>query len=231
MKTIGLIGGLSWESSAEYYRIINQTTQRRLGGLRSAACLMYSFDFGEIEALQAAGDWAAATARMADAAKQLARGGAGCLVICSNTMHRMAPEVEAAVDLPLIHIADATARPIVEAGYQRVGLLGTRFTMEQEFYKGRMDERFGLNVLIPEQAGRDCVHRIIYEELVRGEIRAESRRAYQAVIDGLKAAGAQAVILGCTEIGLLIKPKDSSLPSFDTTALHALAAVDWALSV
>lgn len=230
MKTIGLIGGLSWESSAEYYRIINRETQRRLGGLRSAECLMYSFDFGKIEALQATGDWAAATARMADAAQRLARGGAGCIVICSNTMHRMAPEIEAALDLPLIHIADATARPIVDAGYQRVGLLGTRFTMEQNFYKGRMVERFGLDVLIPDKAGREQVHRIIYEELVRGEIRAESRRAYQAVIDELKSAGAQAVILGCTEIGLLIKPENSLLPSFDTTALHALAAVDWALA-
>ena len=230
MKTIGLIGGLSWESSAEYYRIINQAAQRRLGGLHSAKCLMWSFDFGEIEALQAAGDWTAATARMVDAARRLARGGAGCIVICSNTMHRMAAEVEAAVDLPLIHIADATARPIVAAGHQRVGLLGTRFTMEQDFYKGRMVERFGLDVLIPDRAGRNSVHRVIYEELVRGEIRADSRRAYQSVIDGLKAAGAQAVILGCTEIGLLIEPEDSSLPSFDTTALHALAAVDWALS-
>lgn len=230
MKTIGLIGGLSWESSAEYYRIINQETQRRLGGLHSARCLMVSFDFGEIEALQAAGDWAAATARMVDAAQRLARGGAGCIIICSNTMHRMASEIEAALDLPLIHIADATARPIVAAGYQRVGLLGTRFTMEQAFYKGRMVERFGLEVLIPTAAEREQVHRIIYEELVRGEIRADSRRAYQAVIGGLGAAGAQAVILGCTEIGLLIKPEDSPLPSFDTTALHALAAVDWALS-
>ncbi|MYD11495.1 MAG: aspartate/glutamate racemase family protein [Chloroflexi bacterium] len=230
MKTIGLIGGLSWESSAEYYHIINQAAQRRLGGLHSAECLMFSFDFGEIEALQAAGDWAAATARMVSAARRLARGGAGCIVICSNTMHRMAADVEAAVDLPLIHIADATARPIVAAGYERVGLLGTRFTMEQDFYKGRMVERFGLDVLIPEEAGRDIVHRVIYEELVRGEIRAESRRAYQAVIYELNAAGAQAVILGCTEIGLLIKPEDSSLPSYDTTALHALAALDWALS-
>lgn len=230
MKIIGLIGGLSWESSAEYYRIINQAAQRRLGGLHSAKCLMYSFDFGEIEALQAADDWATATARMVDAARRLARGGAGCIVICSNTMHRMAAEVEAAVDLPLIHIADATARPIVAAGYQRVGLLGTRFTMEQDFYKGRMVERFGLDVLIPDRAGRNGVHRVIYEELVRGEIRDDSRRTYQAVIDGLKAAGAQAVILGCTEISLLIEPEDSSLPSFDTTALHALAAVDWALS-
>ncbi len=229
MKTIGLIGGLSWESSIEYYRIINQEAQRRLGGLHSAECLMFSFDFAEIEALQAAGEWGRASERMVEAARTLVSGGAEGIVICSNTMHRMAEEIEAAVAVPLIHIADATALPIRSAGYGRVALLGTRFTMEQEFYRGRMTERFGLEVLIPGAAGRDTVHRIIYDELVRGEIRESSRRAYQAVIDELKAAGAQAVILGCTEIGLLIKPEDSSLPSFDTTELHARAAVDWAL--
>ena len=230
MKTIGLIGGLSWESSIEYYRIINQETQQRLGGLHSAKCLMHSFDFAEIEALQEAGDWEAATARMIDAAESLQRGGADCLVICSNTMHRMADDVAAAVDMPLIHIADATAAVILGEQLQTVGLLGTRYTMEQDFYKGRMIKRFGLNVLIPDDSGRDIVHRIIYEELVRGVINPESRRQYQAVIEDLRAAGAEAVILGCTEIGLLIKPEHSSLPSFDTTYLHALAAVDWALA-
>lgn len=229
MKTIGLIGGLSWESSAEYYRIVNQETQRRLGGLHSADCVMTSFDFAEIEALQAAGDWDAASGRMVDAARRLEGAGAGCLVICSNTMHRMAAEIEAAVALPLIHIADATAKLILADGYRRVALLGTRFTMEQAFYRGRMVERFGLSVMIPDEAGREIVHRVIYEELVRGEIRAESRRRYQAVIADLQAQGAEAVILGCTEIGLLIKPEDSALPSYDTTALHARAAVDWAL--
>lgn len=229
MKTIGLIGGLSWESSSEYYRIINQEMQKRIGGLHSADCIMYSFDFAEIEALQAAGDWDAATARMVKAAERLAQGGAKCIVICSNTMHRMAADIEAAVDLPLIHIADATAAPILAAGYGRAALLGTRFTMEQDFYKGRMIERYGLNVLIPDTEARELIHRIIYEELVRGIIRVESRRRYQAVIEELKAAGAEAVILGCTEIGLLIKPEDSALPSFDSTELHALAAVDWAL--
>ena len=229
MKTIGLIGGLSWESSVEYYRIINQETQRRLGGLHSADCVMVSFDFAEIESLQAAGEWDAATQCMVAAAEKLARAGADCIVICSNTMHRMAADIEAAVDLPLIHIADATARPILEASIKTVGLLGTRFTMEQNFYRGRMIEKFGLEVLIPDAAGRDIVHRIIYDELVRGEIKAESRQLYQTVIADLKAKGAEAVILGCTEIGLLIKPEDSPLPSYDTTVLHALAAVDWAL--
>ena len=229
MKTIGLIGGLSWESSIEYYRIINQETQKRLGGLHSASCLMYSFDFGEIEALQAAGDWDAATERIADAARKLQLAGADCIVICSNTMHLMADALEAALALPLIHIADATAKPILAGGFRKVGLLGTRFTMEKDFYRGRMIERFGLEVLTPDACGRAIVHDIIYKELVRGLIRAESRREYQAVIDGLRDAGAEAVILGCTEIGLLIKPEDCALPAFDTTVLHALAAVDWAL--
>ena len=230
MRRIGLIGGLSWESSAEYYRIINQAVQQRLGGLHSADCLMVSFDFAEIEALQAAGDWKAATARMVAAARQLAAAGAGCIVICSNTMHRMADEVQAAVDLPLIHIADATAQPILQRGIHAVGLLGTRFTMEQTFYRGRLEERHGLRVLVPDADGRKQVDRIIYDELVRGEIRGESRRVYQRVIEQLRDAGAQAVILGCTEISLLIKPPDSCLLTFDSTELHALAAVDWALA-
>lgn len=230
MRRIGLIGGLSWESSAEYYRIINQAAQQRLGGLHSADCLMLSFDFAEIEALQVAGDWAAASQRMVSAAQQLERAGAGCIVICSNTMHRMAEAVQIAVELPLIHIADATAQPILQAGLQTVGLLGTRFTMQQDFYRGRLSERHGLRVLIPDEAGCESVHGIIYDELVRGEIRAESRREYQRVIEQLAAAGAQAVILGCTEISLLIKPPDSPLPTFDSTELHALAALDWALA-
>ena len=229
MKTIGLIGGLSWESSVEYYRIINQETQRRLGGVHSAQCLMYSFDFGEIEKLQAAGDWRAATGRMIDAARALARGGAEGIVICSNTMHRMADEVGAAVNLPLLHIADATAKPILDAGIESVGLLGTRFTMEQDFYQGRLIKRFDLDVIVPDAAGRAAVDRVIYEELVRGIIRQQSREAYLSVIDALRANGAAGIILGCTEIGLLIKPEDCPMPSFDTTRLHALAAVEWAL--
>ena len=230
MKTIGLIGGLSWESSIEYYRLINQAAQRRLGGVHSAQCLMYSFDFGEIEALQAVGDWEAATARMLDAARRLEVAGADCLVICSNTMHRMADDIEAAVALPLIHIADATAAPIRDAGIRRVGLLGTRYTMEQDFYRGRMIDGYGLDVLIPDEAGRAIVHSVIYDELVRGQINAASRRAYQAVITELQTTGAQAVILGCTEIGLLISAGDSPLPVYDTTRLHALAALEWALA-
>lgn len=229
MKTIGLIGGLSWESSIEYYRIINQEARRRLGGLHSATSLMYSFDFGEIEALQAAGDWAEASERMVEAAGRLEGGGADCIVICSNTMHLMAEAVEAACQIPLIHIAEATAEAILARGHVKVALLGTRFTMEKDFYRGRMAERFGLEVMIPDAAGRAIAHDIIYEELVRGLIRAESRGAYQRVIDKLGADGAEAVILGCTEIGLLIKPEDSSLPVFDSTELHALAAVEWAL--
>ena len=230
MKTIGLIGGLSWESSSEYYRIINQAAQRRLGGLHSARCLMYSFDFAEIEALQAAGDWAAAAERMLGAARQLARGGADCIVICSNTMHKMAEDIEAALDLRLIHIVDATAQALLAAGHRRVALLGTAFTMEQDFYTGRMRQRFGLDALIPNAESRAIVHDIIYAELTRGIIRDQSRRQYQRVIAELAEQGAEAVILGCTEIGLLIKPGDSSLPSFDTTELHALAALDWALA-
>ena len=230
MKTIGLIGGLSWESSIEYYRVINQETRQRLGGVHSAQCLMFSFDFAVIETLQAAGDWAAATRCMIEAAQNLEHAGANCIVICSNTMHRMADEVQAAVDCPLIHIADATADRIAAADLHTVGLLGTRFTMEQDFYRGRMTDRFGLNVLIPDAQGREIVHRIIYDELVRGEIKADSRRKYQDVIADLHSAGAQAIILGCTEICLLIKAEDCPIPSFDTTYLHALAAVDWALN-
>ena len=230
MKTIGLIGGLSWESSIEYYRIINEACQERLGGTHSAECIMFSFDFAEIEALQMAGDWKAAAQRMIQAAQQLERGGADGIVICSNTMHRMADAVQAAVNLPLIHIADATAEAIVAEGFQNIALLGTRFTMEQDFYKGRMMDRFGLNILTPDNVGRAVVHRIIYDELVRGEIRESSRLRYQAVIEDLRSAGAEAVILGCTEISLLIEPQHSPIPSFDTTRLHALAAVEWALS-
>lgn len=229
MRTIGLIGGLSWESSIEYYRIINQETQKRLGGSHSAKCLMHSFDFAEIEELQAAGDWDAATARMISAARSLAGAGADCIVICSNTMHRMARDIAAAVDRPLIHIADATAKRILDDGLRSVGLLGTRYTMEQAFYKGRMVDRFGLHVLIPDATGRDTVHRVIYDELVRGIITPQSRALYQAVIEKLQMDGAEAVILGCTEIGLLIKPADCPIPSYDTTYLHALAAVEWAL--
>lgn len=228
-KVIGLIGGMSWESSAEYYRLINETVRARLGGLRSARCLMWSFDFGEIEALQQAGRWDEATAALIDAARRLERGGADVVVICTNTMHRMADEVQAAIGLPLLHIADPTAERIRAAGLSRVGLLGTAFTMEQDFYKGRLATRYGLDVLVPEADDRAEVHRVIYEELVQGRALPASREAYRSVIARLVARGAQAVILGCTEIMLLVRPEDSAVPLFDTTTLHAEAAVDWAL--
>ncbi len=228
---IGLIGGMSWESSAEYYRIINQAVRDRLGGLSSARCLMWSFDFGEIEALQHAGRWDDAAALMIDAARRLERGGADFFLICTNTMHRMAEQVQAAVAIPLLHIADATAERIKAQGIRRVGLLGTAFTMEQDFYKGRLRHRFGLDVLVPEADDRAVVHRVIYQELVQGRAEPVSRDAYRAVIARLVERGAEAVILGCTEIMLLVKPEDSAVPLFDTTAIHAEAAVARALSV
>lgn len=229
-KVIGLIGGMSWESSAEYYRIINQRVRDRLGSLRSARCLMWSFDFGEIEALQHAGRWDEATDELVGAARRLERGGADFVVICTNTMHRMADQVQAAIGLPLLHIADPTAARIRAAGLSRVGLLGTAFTMEQDFYKGRLAARHGLDVLVPEAGDRAEVHRVIYEELVQGRALPASREAYRAVIARLVANGAEAIILGCTEIMLLVRPEDSPVPLFDTTALHAEAAVDWALA-
>ncbi|WP_458097874.1 aspartate/glutamate racemase family protein [Roseomonas sp. WA12] len=229
-KVIGLIGGMSWESSAEYYRIINQAVRARLSGLHSARCLMWSFDFGEIEALQQAGRWDDATAEMIGAAWRLERGGADFLVICTNTMHRMADEVEAAIGLPLLHIADPTAERIRSAGLRRVGLIGTAFTMEQDFYKGRLADRHGLEVLVPGGEDRALVHRVIYEELVQGRVEAASRQAYREVIARLVEGGAEAVILGCTEIMLLVQPEDSCVPLFDTTTIHAEAAVDLALS-
>ena len=226
---IGLIGGMSWESSAEYYRLINQGVRARLGGMHSARCLMWSFDFAEVEALQHAGRWDDAGELLADAARRLERGGADFLLICTNTMHRMAGQVQAAVGIPLLHIADPTAERIKARGITRVGLLGTAFTMEQDFYKGRLRDRFGLDVLVPGDGDRAIVHRVIYEELVQGHVEPESRDAYRAVIAGLAARGAEAVILGCTEIMLLVRPEDSAVPLFDTTALHAAAAVERAL--
>ena len=230
MQVIGLIGGMSWESSAEYYRIINQTVRARLGGSHSARVLMWSFDFAEIEALQHAGRWADAAALLTDAARRLERGGADFVLICTNTMHRMAEEVQAAIGIDLLHIADPTAERIQAAGLSRVGLLGTAFTMEQEFYKGRLAEHFGLDVLVPGDADRALVHRVIYDELVQGRIEPHSRDAYRGVIARLVERGAEAVILGCTEIMLLVRPEDSAVPLFDTTAIHAQAAVERALA-
>jgi aspartate racemase len=227
---IGLIGGMSWESSAEYYRIINREVRNRLGGVHSARSLMWSVDFGEIERLQHQGDWDELTTRMKDAAIRLQRGGADFVLLCTNTMHLMADAVAGAIDIPLLHIADPTAEKIKVAGFQKVGLLGTAFTMEQDFYKGRLERVFGLDVLVPDADDRRVVHEVIYKELVAGEIRPESRIAYREVIARLVAAGAEAIILGCTEIMLLVSAEDSSVPLFDTTTIHAIAAVDRALA-
>jgi len=230
MRTIGLIGGMSWESSAEYYRIINRRAQDRLGAPASARCILWSFDFAEIAALQVAGDWPALTDRMVAAARALERAGAEILVIASNTMHRMADQVAEAVSAELIHIVDPTAKRIKAAGIQRVGLLGTAFTMEQDFYRGRLADRHGLEVLVPDAEDRATVHRIIYDELVAGVVDPRSSTAYRAIIARLAERGAQAVILGCTEIMLLISAEDSPVPLFDTTRLHAEAALDRALA-
>jgi aspartate racemase len=227
---IGLIGGMSWESSAEYYRIINREVRNRLGGVHSARSLMWSVDFGEIERLQHQGDWAELTDRMKDAAIRLQRGGADFVLLCTNTMHLMADAVADAIDIPLLHIADPTAEKIKAAGFHKVGLLGTAFTMEQDFYKGRLERIFGLEVLVPDADDRRVVHEVIYRELVAGEIRPESRIAYREVIARLVAAGAEAVILGCTEIMLLVTAQDSAVPLFDTTTIHAIAAVNRALT-
>lgn len=229
MKTMGLIGGLSWESSVEYYRLVNEGVRERLGGLHSARLLLHSFDFHEIEQLQDQGRWADATARMIEAAESLRRAGADFLVICSNTMHRMAEEIQAAVPLPLVHIADATADAVARAGLSTVGLLGTRFTMDQDFYKGRLAGRHGVGVVTPDEPGRTVVHDVIYGELCRGVVRDASREAYRRVVAELRDRGAQAVVLGCTEISLLLRPQDTDVPLFDTTRLHAEAAVAFAL--
>ncbi len=230
-QVIGLIGGMSWKSSAEYYRLINEGVRDRLGGLHSARCLMWSFDFADIEALQRADRWDEAAGLMVNAAKRLERGGADFLVIATNTMHIAAPQVQSATSLPLLHIADPTAERIKAIGLRRVGLLGTAFTMEQDFYKGRLAHKHGLEVLVPDAADRAVVHGIIYEELVQGRILDESRQSYRAVIERLVARGAEAIILGCTEIMLLVAPQDSPVPLYDTTGLHAEAAVARALGI
>jgi aspartate racemase len=230
MKTLGLIGGMSWESTLPYYRHINEGVKNRLGGLHSARLVLYSVDFAEVEHLQRTGQWSAAGVLLAQAAQALQAAGAQGLVLCTNTMHKVADAMEAAVNLPLLHIADATARAIAAAGCSRVGLLGTRFTMEQDFYKARLTDRFGLEVLVPSASQRDEVHRIIYDELCLGQVHAASQQVYRNVMADLVAQGAQAVILGCTEIGLLVSAADCEVLLFDTTALHAQAAVDWMLS-
>jgi aspartate racemase len=230
VKTIGLIGGMSWESTVPYYRAINETVKERLGGLHSAKLVLYSVDFAEIEHLQRCGDWDAAGQLLAAAAQSLQRAGADLLVLCTNTMHKVAPAIEAAVSIPLLHIADPTAQAIKEAGITTVGLLGTRFTMEQAFYKNRLTEQHGLRVLVPPELARDAVHRIIYEELCLGQVRDASRHIYKNTMADLVVQGAQAIILGCTEISLLVGAQDASVPLFDTTTIHACSAALLALS-
>ncbi|MFM8369608.1 MAG: aspartate/glutamate racemase family protein [Chloroflexota bacterium] len=229
MKTIGLIGGTSWESSIEYYRIINETAKEKLGGLHSAKSMMVSVDFAEIEKLQHEDRWDEAGQILVKCAQDIERGGADLIVLCTNTMHKLADQIIANVNIPFLHIADATAEKIIASGIKRIGLLGTRFTMEHDFYKGRLINNFGLDVLIPEKTDRDIIHRVIYEELVLGKIVDASRTEYQRIMSDLLAKGAEGIILGCTEIELLIKDGDSSAPLFPTTRIHAIAAVEKAL--
>jgi aspartate racemase len=229
MKVIGLLGGMSWESTVEYYRIINRAVRGILGGQHSAKTLLYSVDFGEVEVLQREGRWREADALMVECALRLERGGADFIVLCTNTMHKCAPAIESRVGLPLLHIADATAERVKAAGVRRVGLLATRFTMEDDFYTRRLAERHGIDAVVPDKADRDLVHRVIYEELCRGEVRAESKGEYLRIMDGLAAQGAEAIILGCTEITLLVQPGETPHTLFDTTRIHAEAAVAAAL--
>ncbi len=230
MKTIGLLGGMSWESTVTYYQYLNRMARERLGGLHSARCLIWSCDFAEIAALQAAGDWDKAIEAMVAAARQVERGGADCLLICTNTMHKMAKEVQEAIDIPLLHIADATAPAIRDAGCSHPLLLATAYTMEQDFYKGHLEREHGISVKVPGEDDRTEIHRIIYEELCQGEIWADSKQTYLDIVEKEIMAGADGVIFGCTEIGLLVSRDDFAVPAFDTTALHAKAALDFALS-
>lgn len=229
MKTIGMIGGMSWESTAIYYQRINELVKQTLGGLHSAKIILYSLDFQEIETLQKNERWNDAGQCMVKAAKSLHAAGADFLIICTNTMHKLVPAIESAVNIPVLHIADPTAEAIKKTGIQRIGLLGTRFTMEQDFYRGRLESKHGLEVIIPEATDRELVHNIIYNELCLGLIRDSARQAYREVIRRLIDRGAQGVILGCTEISMLIAPSDSPIPLFDTTSLHAQSAVEFAL--
>ena len=230
MKTIGLLGGMSWESTVPYYRLINQRIKERLGGLHSAKVILYSVDFHDIERLQHAGDWDAAGLMLARAARSLELAGADFIVLCTNTMHKVAPAIEGAIAIPLLHIADPTARQIRNDGHTKVGLLGTLFTMEQSFYRERLEQQ-GLEVITPCAEDSATVHKIIYKELCLGRVLPESRAMYQKVMARLTEQGAQAIILGCTEISLLVGPSDAAIPLYDTTALHAVAAADEALGM
>lgn len=228
MKTIGLIGGMSWESSSEYYRIINEEVKRRLGGLHSAKCVLYSVDFEEIEICQRNGEWEKTARILTDAARSLEAAGADFIVLCTNTMHKVADQIQAGIHIPFLHIADITAQQILSHGIKTIGLLGTSYTMEQDFYISRLDAK-GIIVLIPKETDRVIVNAVIYDELCRGQIIAESRAQYKRIIEDLIEQGVDGIILGCTEIGMLVKPEDSSVPLFDTTLIHAKGAVDYAL--
>jgi aspartate racemase len=229
MKTIGMIGGMSWESSLEYYRIMNETVKEKLGGFHSAQCILYSVDFDDVEKMQHQGDWESLTRMMIEAGQRVKRAGADFLVICTNTMHMMADAVQNAVQIPLLHIADVTAEAVKANGQNRVGLLGTKFTMEQDFYKGRLKDLHGIDVLIPEDEERQVIHDILYNELCLGEIRELSREKFQDIIQNLVGREAQGIILGCTEIPLIVHQEDYEIPLYDTTALHAKAAVEYAI--
>ncbi len=230
MKTIGMIGGMSWESTASYYQALNEGVKAALGGLNSAKICLFSVNFDDIEKLQREGNWDEAGVILADAAKSVEAGGADFLMICTNTMHKVLPQIQAAINIPVLHIADATASKLVEDGIKTVGLLGTAFTMEQAFYKQRISDKFGIRVIIPDHDEREVVHRVIYDELCQGQILAESREQYITIIDNLRRKGAEAVILGCTEIALLVKQQHTQVPLYDTTQIHAEQAVKLALS-
>lgn len=230
MKTIGMIGGMSWESTVSYYQAINQGIKPELGGLHSAKICLYSVDFAEIEALQHQGKWDETAVILSKAAQSVEAGGADCLLICTNTMHKVAPQIEEQITIPILHIADATAKQLLSDGVTKVGLLGTRFTMEQDFYKRRLVDKFGIEVLVPNEDDRDVIHTVIYSELCQGVVSAESRERYLDVVDRLSSQGAQAVILGCTEIALLINQQHTDIPLYDTTKIHADYAVKWAIS-
>jgi len=229
MKTIGMIGGMSWESSLEYYRIMNQAVKEKLGGFHSAQCILYSVDFDDVEKMQHQGDWESLTRLMIEAAQSVKKAGADFLVICTNTMHKMADAVQSAVQIPLLHIADVTAEAVKANGQNRVGLLGTKFTMEQDFYRGRLKDLHGIDVLIPGDDERQTIHDILYNELCLGEIKKLSSEKFQTIIQNLVERGAQGVVLGCTEIPLIVRQEDYKIPLYDTTSLHALAAVEFAL--
>jgi aspartate racemase len=231
MKTIGLLGGMSWESTLGYYKAINEGIKNTLGGLHSAKIAMYSVDFEPIEKLQFAGDWEGAAKILTEAAQCVQAAGADVLLICTNTMHKVAPEIAAAIHIPLLHIADATAEMLVHEGIKTVGLLGTAFTMEQDFYKGRLTDNYGIKVLVPNQQDRVIVHKIIYEELCLGKKESNSKSEYLRIIDSMAGSGAEAVILGCTEIGMLVKQSDTDVRLFDTTAIHAAKAVEYAIAI